>query len=153
MRISDWSADVCSSDLAAMRFLSAEPLLGPVSMRTAVKGKPSLLTKIDWVIVGGESGPRARPMHPDWARTLRDECSAASIAFFFKQVGSWSWKVPKDLGHKAKGVMTAGKFVEFGTHGSQPILRGSKKAAGRRLEDRTIAVTGTGGAEQVCLGG
>src|SRR3546814_11547320 len=74
MRISDWSADVCSSDLAAMRFLSAEPLLGPVSMRTAVKGKPSLLTKIDWVIVGGESGPRARPMHPDGARTLRDEC-------------------------------------------------------------------------------
>jgi hypothetical protein len=49
---------------------------------------------IDWVIVGGESGPHARPMHPDWARTLRDQCNAANVPFFFKQWGEW---VPKML--------------------------------------------------------
>jgi protein gp37 len=45
---------------------------------------------IDWVIVGGESGPRARPMHPDWAGTLRDQCKAAGVPFFFKQWGEWT---------------------------------------------------------------
>ena len=45
--------------------------------------------RIDWVIVGGESGPKARPMHPDWARNLRDQCQAAGVAFFFKQWGEW----------------------------------------------------------------
>lgn len=45
--------------------------------------------RIDWVIVGGESGPDARPMHPDWARSLRDQCAAAGVPFFFKQWGEW----------------------------------------------------------------
>lgn len=45
---------------------------------------------LDWVIVGGESGPKARPMHPDWARSLRDQCAAAAVAFFFKQWGEWT---------------------------------------------------------------
>jgi protein gp37 len=44
---------------------------------------------IGWVIVGGESGPKARPMHPDWARSLRDQCQAAGVPFFFKQWGEW----------------------------------------------------------------
>jgi protein gp37 len=44
---------------------------------------------IDWVIVGGESGPNARPMHPDWARSLRDQCQAAGVPFMFKQWGEW----------------------------------------------------------------
>jgi hypothetical protein len=66
---------------AAVRFLSCEPLLGPL---------PSLdLTGIDWVIVGGESGPGARPMNPEWVRTIRDRCIDAGIPFFFKQWGSW----------------------------------------------------------------
>tara|TARA_Y100000310_G_C20689853_1_gene821510 strand:- start:2658 stop:3404 length:747 start_codon:yes stop_codon:yes gene_type:complete len=64
---------------AAVRFLSLEPLLGPL---------PNLnLYGIDWVIVGGESGPGARPMHPDWARDIRDQCAGAGVPFFFKQVG------------------------------------------------------------------
>lgn len=64
---------------AAVRFLSLEPLLGPL---------PELnLSNIDWVIVGGESGPGARPMDPEWAIDLRDQCLAANVAFFFKQWG------------------------------------------------------------------
>ena len=64
---------------AAVKFLSIEPLLGPI---------PSLdLTGIDWVIVGGESGPGARPMKPEWVTEIRDHCAKAEVAFFFKQWG------------------------------------------------------------------
>lgn len=66
---------------AAVRFLSCEPLLGPLRIDD--------LTSIGWVICGGESGPNARPMHPDWARSLRDQCQAAGVPFFFKQWGEW----------------------------------------------------------------
>ena len=91
---------------AARRFLSCEPLLGPIDLTDitsnllpggpeqwnvldrqealeAENGAPN--TIIDWVIVGGESGPKARPMHPDWARSLRDQCAAAGVPFLFKQ--------------------------------------------------------------------
>jgi protein gp37 len=64
---------------AAVRFLSCEPLLGPLGALD--------LDGIDWVIAGGESGPGARPMNLDWARSLRDRCAKAHVAFFFKQVG------------------------------------------------------------------
>lgn len=64
---------------AAIRFFSMEPLLG--SIATDYLG--------DWVIVGGESGPAARPMHPDWARSLRDQCAVAGVPFFFKQWGEY----------------------------------------------------------------
>lgn len=64
---------------AAVRFLSCEPLLGPVA--------PLPLEGIHWVIVGGESGPRARPMDPDWVRAIRDQCQQARVPFFFKQWG------------------------------------------------------------------
>jgi len=71
--------DRLRSTAAAVRFLSLEPLLGPL---------PGLdLTGIDWVIVGGESGPGARPMHPAWALDIRDQCLAAGVPFFFKQWG------------------------------------------------------------------
>lgn len=94
--------------------LSMEPLLGPVRLDRIVLGegaasfpeapeiKKAVLTVnaltgapsigwqgLDWVIVGGESGPGARPLHPDWARSLRDQCQAANVAFFFKQWGAW----------------------------------------------------------------
>lgn len=64
---------------AETRFLSVEPLLGPIR-RLPVAG-------IDWVIVGGESGPGARPMKPEWARAIRDRCLDRGVAFFFKQWG------------------------------------------------------------------
>lgn len=89
---------------AAVRWISAEPLLGPVDLCAVRSGE--LLTapiagyipltstdhkpaRIDWVVVGGESGKGARPMHPDWARSLRDQCAAADVPFFFKQWGEW----------------------------------------------------------------
>lgn len=78
---------------APVRFLSCEPLLGPVSLRWAawkpLRGGYHLAAyeDIDWVIVGGESGPKHRPLLLDLARQLRDECEQANVAFFFKQVG------------------------------------------------------------------
>ena len=81
---------------AKVRFLSCEPLLGPVDLSGYLN--PYFAADdprhyphrngIDWVIVGGESGPDARPMHPDWARSLRDQCQGAGVAFFMKQMGS-----------------------------------------------------------------
>ncbi|MEM9468306.1 MAG: DUF5131 family protein, partial [Actinomycetota bacterium] len=70
---------------AAVRFISAEPLLGPLQSRD--------LTGIDWLIVGGESGPQARPMHPDWVRGLRDYCTEAGVSCS-KCEGSGSMRVP-----------------------------------------------------------
>src|SRR5262245_52876108 len=68
---------------AAIKFLSLEPLLGPLNHLN--------LNSVDWVIVGGESGPRARPMQPEWVRSIRDQCLNANIPFFFKQWGG-VWK-------------------------------------------------------------
>lgn len=88
---------------AAVRFLSVEPLLGPVDLTPWLDEEgydpdatPDVvpLTPIDWVIVGGESGPGARPMHPEWARSLRDQCRDAGVPFFFKQEGAWTQKHP-----------------------------------------------------------
>lgn len=94
---------------AAVRFLSCEPLLGPINFRWAPYAHQAMgqthrqyleergqineyesLRQIDWVIAGGESGPGARPMHPAWARSLRDQCTAANVPFFFKQWGEWA---------------------------------------------------------------
>ncbi len=92
---------------AGVRFLSVEPLLGPVDLsqwlavyrsqasglrytRASAAGDHDVLSSpLSWVIAGGESGTGARPMHPDWARRLRDDCRAAGVPFFFKQWGEW----------------------------------------------------------------
>lgn len=81
---------------AAVRFLSCEPLLGPVEFSDVTRRSDAVyqlgkkaLDGIHWVICGGESGPNARPMHPDWARSLRDQCVHARIPFHFKQWGEF----------------------------------------------------------------
>lgn len=82
---------------AKVRFISGEPLLGPVDFSPwIVRGRDLAagleafkMPGIDWVICGGESGQHARPMHPDWARSLRDQCQAAGVPFMFKQWGEW----------------------------------------------------------------
>jgi protein gp37 len=79
---------------AAVRFASCEPLLGPLDLSVW------LGQGLDWVIVGGESGPRFRPMDRDWVRSLRDQCQAAGVAFFFKQVGG---RTPKAGGRELDG--------------------------------------------------
>ena len=74
---------------AVVRFLSCEPLLGPVDLRVSSFIGGDWLKGLHWAIVGGESGHGARPMHPDWARELRDQCVDAEIPFLFKQWGAW----------------------------------------------------------------
>ena len=98
MGVSVESADVVDridhlrSVPAATRFLSCEPLL------TAL---PELdLNGIDWLIAGGESGPRARPMDPAWVEEIRDQCVAVGVAFFFKQ---WGGRTPKANGRELGG--------------------------------------------------
>jgi protein gp37 len=75
---------------AAVRFVSAEPLLGPLDiiryMPDPTENCPQ--TRLDWVIVGGESGPRSRSMRPSWALDIRDQCTRAGVPFFFKQWGA-----------------------------------------------------------------
>ena len=103
---------------AAVRFVSCEPLLGLIDLfdvdGNIAQSMPerSLFPAdlIDWVIVGGESGPGARPMHPNWARSLRDQCQAAGVPFFFKQWGAWipmsmdeAWKYP-NIGMVESGI-------------------------------------------------
>ena len=142
---------------AAKRFISAEPLLEPVTFRWA-KWQPLSrsgttneldgLRKLDWVIVGGESGPNARPMHPDWARTLRDQCEEAEVPFFFKQWGAWVVALDRDEqdpdwradysnkyadGDKTRWLNIAGGC---GFHGERfhVMRRAGKSAAGRLLD-------------------
>jgi len=82
---------------AAVRFVSVEPMLSPVDLRSdelkwcdrteSAHECDYAIDHLNWVICGGESGPNARPMRPDWARSLRDQCLAAGVPFFFKQWG------------------------------------------------------------------
>ena len=152
---------------AAVRFLSAEPLLGDIQcsgLSNDGKRKWNYLTgetgimyqdgpdfeygpRLDWVIVGGESGRHARPMHPDWALSLRDQCVAAGVPFFFKQWGEWA---PGSVtGPNERSIYSAtywdGKwdYVRIGRahpddHRDEEadVFRVGKKAAGRLLDGR-----------------
>lgn len=133
-------ADHLRDTPAPVRFLSLEPLLGPV---------PSLdLTGIDWVIVGGESGPKARPMHPQWVRDIRDRCVAENVAFLFKQWGEWQptpiFDAPGFVNGRAFKWPTGGATaVPDGRRGRLHCLdndtmaiRIGKKIAGRELDGR-----------------
>ena len=149
---------------AAVRFVSYEPALGPVdfeNVRHALAGdsfevgsvlrgddgfgQNAVRSRIDWLICGGESGPGARPMHPDWARSARDQCRAARVKFFFKQWGEWA---PVTY-HAAAGcehdtlptyqtaahevvALTTSKFCA-----GKRVGHLGKKAAGRILDGRT----------------
>jgi protein gp37 len=165
---------------AAVRWISAEPLLGPVDLRPWLSdedgcqscddggdygtphclkpGRPvgercptaqavfvndegppdqdgapewcvPLRVTLDWVVVGGESGPKARPMHPDWARSLRDQCAAAGVPFFFKQWGAWA---PIEN-------FPAETVEDFDVRGltQDGVVRVGKAEAGRELDGRT----------------
>lgn len=159
---------------ARVRFLSMEPLLGPVTLREvhsdmceidALTGNHGVLrplrgrseAKVHWVICGGESGPGARPMHPDWARSLRDQCEAAGVPFLFKQWGEWADMGAAGLGASGPVTNRAGDvkdwmrqavtFTDGGkatvqahswtAHATDLMYRVGKKAAGRLLDGRT----------------
>lgn len=130
---------------AALRWISAEPLLGPVDLSTIdVSGDDEIAPlgwgwldrlkpgetehpRLEWVVAGGESGPGARPAHPDWFRSLRDQCAAAGIAFHFKQWGAWA---PAD--HDLPSETQENEEIAGRLH--WPMHRIGKKAAGRLLD-------------------
>lgn len=117
-------------------FASVEPMLGPINARGVLP---------NWVITGGESGPGARPAHPDWFRSLRDQCVGAGTAYFHKQNGNWAYlydrdkddpdwrKPPTSTGHHERYVNLAGGT---GFHGERVLFMRNvgKKAAGRLLD-------------------
>lgn len=147
---------------AAVRFLSCEPLLGAVDLVPWLfvpdpMGAPTDLIprnrrtfdpSLDWVICGGESGAHARPMHPDWARGLRDQCAAAGVPFFFKQWGEWAdfTDCPPPSGREERIITPSGEVIgaSDGKRGTVDALwqhcggawmaRVGKKAAGRLLD-------------------
>jgi protein gp37 len=105
---------------------------GALSVRTGsgllgIKpGEFERLPKLDWIIVGGESGPGARPMNPQWARDVRDQCAAAGVPFFFKQWGAW-----------VSVSEVEGKGRHFTFEDGRTVRRLGAKAAGRSLDGRT----------------
>jgi protein gp37 len=148
---------------ARVRFLSCEPLLGPVALDMILTDEmgiyalsgifsdgsgPSGFSQgpgIDWVICGGESGPGARPMHPDWARSLRDQCTRDNVPFFFKQWGEWFpggvesdgsgiCAYPDDS-HDPEACMWEGRW-KYTEVEKQGFLRVGKGRAGRLLDGR-----------------
>lgn len=139
-------ADHLRATPAAVRWISAEPLLGPL---------PSLnLTGIDWLVAGGESGPGARPMHPDWVRDLRDRCERSGgycddglgdeccdtaphpgTAFLFKQWGEWHpWG--QRLADGTVNLLSKGEHPDRWREDG-PMVRVGKRDAGRELDGRT----------------
>jgi protein gp37 len=149
---------------AAVRWLSCEPLLGPVDLTRvrppnctwldALEGREHIgpavveaVAKIDWIVAGGESGPGARPMHPEWARALRDQCAAAGVPFFFKQWGSWTPVEDSAFTHwlSLEGRLTPAEYA-LPAPTDYTMARVGKKAAGRLLDERTHdAMPGFGG--------
>lgn len=153
---------------AAVRWISAEPLLGPVDLSCWPIYGPDREQMLNWVVVGGESGPQARPMHPEWARDLRDQCAAAGVPFLFKQWGEWCpgesiiQDAPAQMGVRLHADFTNGRWFfgetdmddpEDGWDSEPDLYRVGKKKAGRLLDgvqhDGYPAATQpkTGGAE------
>jgi protein gp37 len=112
---------------ARVRFLSCEPLLSGIDL-TAYLNCHTDKTGVDWVIAGGESGPKARPMHPAWARGLRDQCLLAGVPFLFKQWGEWG---PQCL-YPGLATIRANLWVDGAT-----VWKVGKKKSGRELDGRT----------------
>lgn len=134
---------------AAVRWASIEPMIGAIDLEdlqpymddsgsvNALYGavscegrnEPVEIPKLDWVVCGGESGPRARPLHPKWARYLRDQCSAASVPFLFKQWGEWHCVPTVEDSRRLK------RLKYFPGLGATFAYIG-KKAAGRELDGK-----------------
>ena len=139
---------------ARVRFLSMEPLLGPVDLtliphsriapnirivQNSLTGVNGLGQRpyvgLDWVIVGGESGHKARPMHPDWARSLRDQCQAAGVPFFFKQWGEYAPLAADDHPILHTDKHGNAESIAFKSDGLR-MIRTGKSRAGRLLDGR-----------------
>lgn len=128
----------------AVRFLSSEPLLGSFDLSSFLQpAASSLQPSLDWVIAGGESGPGARPSHPDWFRSLRDQCEAAGVPFLFKQWGDWLPIEPPWMRDDVPPLKPNERWLNLagghGFHGEEVwrMRRVGKKAAGRMLDGVT----------------
>lgn len=157
-KLLDVPAEVC--------FLSMEPLLGSVDLTSWIGGHVGVMGVrvdpnpkwIDWIIVGGESGSSAKPMHPEWVRSIRDQCQAAGVPFLFKQWGEWAPRAGKLTGGGTNfEVLDPGcekwpDVIRLGEHGKNTricencgpdageevfVQRVGKKNAGRLLDCRT----------------
>ena len=138
---------------AAVRFVSCEPLLGPVDLTDIQLGIAEWGNalrqiqgvsgpKLDWVIAGGESGPGARPVHPDWVRGVRDQCQEAGVPYFHKQNGAWFHDSQMTTAQLTKAVLR----MQFDPLPAPPDVykwydgtrsyRVGKKRAGRLLDNR-----------------
>ena len=164
-RTADQRIPILLDTRAAVRFISAEPLLGPLLLDYRhyigneeywdfLKGErgatvqhqaiaPRKTPALDWVIVGGESGPNARPMHPDWAESIRYQCVTAGVPFFFKQWGEWATVATKKQAEAVGPRRTAReRWLNYegghGFHGDRVVLvrKVGKHAAGRVLGGR-----------------
>nr|WP_217908313.1 phage Gp37/Gp68 family protein [Burkholderia glumae] len=115
---------------ARVRFVSCEPLLGPLNLQKWLSA-PGEKKGLHWVIAGGESGSKARPMNPEWAESLRDQCLESGTAFHFKQWGHW--------GPESAADRKAVQVVEMIDSNHQPIVlyKLGKHATGRHLAGRT----------------
>lgn len=132
---------------AAVRFVSYEPALGPVQIQPYM---PNPLwnnieswkqPELDWIIAGGESGPNARPSHPEWFRSVRAQCQAAKVPFFFKQWGAWMHeshdprKINLSMAHDGKRSRNNNIYHWPGE--SEVSIRVGKKKAGATLDGKT----------------
>jgi protein gp37 len=141
--------------LAAVRIVSYEPALGPADLRPFLGCPdrsccPEEFPRIDWLIAGGESGPQARPSHPDWFRSVRDQCQAAGVSFFFKQWGAWApyyyaldsrpvLKVSVPIWGKSPGWATSREVIvqsEKCISQDANMVRVGKKRAGHLLDGK-----------------
>jgi protein gp37 len=139
-------------DLCPVLGLSMEPLLGPVDLEKPMPG-PDLeqfgggkicqpwyiQSGINWIIAGGESGPGARPMHPDWVRSIRDQCESAGVPFFLKQWGEWVPTPYVDSKVRSSELVCIRRDGSPGDSYADGVrlIRVGKKAAGRILDGRT----------------
>lgn len=104
-----WRIDDLQKTPASTRFLSLEPLLGRLNLNA------KHLKNIHWVIAGGESGPGARAMKPEWVRLIRDTCNHLNVPFFFKQWGAY------DAFGKRMGKKSAGRILDGRTWDELPV--------------------------------
>lgn len=125
---------------AAVRWVSVEPMLGSVDLSRWLPDPPDEIPfrlhndVLQWCVVGGESGPGARPMNPDWVRSLRDQCVAAGVPFLFKQWGAW---MPCKSSYRHKGSFG---FLSDGSYQfdcENRVKKVGKKKSGRQLDGRT----------------
>jgi len=133
---------------AAIRWISAEPLLASVGLFAFLKTplrdlslralRSPDMPGLDWVVVGGESGPDARPMRAEWVRTIRDQCAAAGVAFFFKQWGEHVEVAGYRAGDDGRVMFDAKRRPLVDVDGHQ-FVRMGKKEAGRQIDGNTYS--------------